>query len=191
MSSRPVVGGRAQTSNLQTTASAHATSGADGTGTQLGAEVQLPDGQLTAARDAPLGGQAVLEGVMMRGVRHWAVAVRKPLLAVSLAQGESGVHDDGTRDMSHALEVALAREGELGREEQDGQLEPLGEIEVTMSPLSSALARHRWLRVPVLRGIVALGGSLAIGFKALGISANAQLPEGEAEEDPQEISSAV
>ena len=33
---------------------------------------------LVAARDAPLGGQAVLEGVMMRGVKHWAVAVRKP-----------------------------------------------------------------------------------------------------------------
>jgi uncharacterized protein YqhQ len=33
---------------------------------------------LTATRDAPLGGQAVLEGVMMRGVKHWAVAVRKP-----------------------------------------------------------------------------------------------------------------
>jgi uncharacterized protein YqhQ len=33
---------------------------------------------LTAGRDAPVGGQAVLEGVMMRGVRHWAVAVRKP-----------------------------------------------------------------------------------------------------------------
>ena len=31
-----------------------------------------------AARDAPLGGQAVLEGVMMRGVSNWAVAVRKP-----------------------------------------------------------------------------------------------------------------
>jgi uncharacterized protein YqhQ len=33
---------------------------------------------LTASRDAPVGGQAVLEGVMMRGVKHWAVAVRKP-----------------------------------------------------------------------------------------------------------------
>jgi uncharacterized protein YqhQ len=31
-----------------------------------------------AQRDAPVGGQAVLEGVMMRGVRHWAVAVRMP-----------------------------------------------------------------------------------------------------------------
>jgi uncharacterized protein YqhQ len=37
-----------------------------------------PDAPLTAARDAPLGGQAVLEGVMMRGISTWAVAVRKP-----------------------------------------------------------------------------------------------------------------
>ena len=35
-------------------------------------------GRLTALRDAPVGGQAVLEGVMMRGVSNWAVAVRKP-----------------------------------------------------------------------------------------------------------------
>ncbi len=35
-------------------------------------------GELTASRDAPVGGQAVLEGVMMRGVSTWAVAVRKP-----------------------------------------------------------------------------------------------------------------
>jgi uncharacterized protein YqhQ len=35
---------------------------------------------LTASRDAPIGGQAVLEGVMMRGVSTWAVAVRKPAL---------------------------------------------------------------------------------------------------------------
>jgi uncharacterized protein YqhQ len=33
---------------------------------------------LTASRDAPIGGQAVLEGVMMRGISTWAVAVRKP-----------------------------------------------------------------------------------------------------------------
>jgi uncharacterized protein YqhQ len=36
------------------------------------------EGRLTASRDAPVGGQAVLEGVMMRGVSTWAVAVRKP-----------------------------------------------------------------------------------------------------------------
>ena len=31
-----------------------------------------------AKKDAPIGGQAVLEGVMMRGISTWAVAVRKP-----------------------------------------------------------------------------------------------------------------
>ncbi|HEY3192769.1 MAG TPA: DUF1385 domain-containing protein, partial [Solirubrobacterales bacterium] len=39
---------------------------------------RMPDGALVAKRDAPVGGQAVLEGVMMRGVSVWAVAVRKP-----------------------------------------------------------------------------------------------------------------
>ena len=34
---------------------------------------------MEAPRDLPIGGQAVLEGVMMRGVSTWAVAVRKPL----------------------------------------------------------------------------------------------------------------
>src|ERR1700733_14734432 len=172
------------------------------------------DPRLTARRDAPLGGQAVLEGVMMRGVRHWAVAVRKPLRADDEAQeggrsgegseshagiGEShdkrpGSQDDHTanaHDVSHSLEVAFAREGELSREEEQGQLEQLGEIEVVTFPLTSALVRHRWLRLPILRGIVALGGSLAIGFRALGISANAQLPEGEADEDAQEIGTGV
>ncbi|MFZ1155759.1 MAG: DUF1385 domain-containing protein [Solirubrobacteraceae bacterium] len=195
MSSRPVVGGRAhpkgawQASNLQATATA------DPTRPVGNAEVaQLPDGELTARRDAPVGGQAVLEGVMMRGVRHWAVAVRKPLRATSDEQIDGGSGEgapSSARDVSHSFEVALAREGELGREEEQGQLEELGEIEVTMFPLTSALSRHRWLRVPILRGIVALGGSLAIGFKALGISANAQLPEAEAEEDAQEIGAGI
>ena len=39
---------------------------------------RLSDGTLIAVRDAPVGGQAVLEGVMMRGVSTWAVAVRTP-----------------------------------------------------------------------------------------------------------------
>ena len=46
---------------------------------------------------------------------------------------------------------------------------------------SRSLKKHRVLRLPVIRGVVALWESLAIGFKALGISANAQLPEGEEE----------
>jgi uncharacterized protein YqhQ len=44
---------------------------------------------LTASRDAPVGGQAVLEGVMMRGVRTWSVAVRKPADATGLGEVEA------------------------------------------------------------------------------------------------------
>jgi uncharacterized protein YqhQ len=75
---------------------------------------------------APIGGQAVLEGVMMRGPSNWAVAVRKP---------------DG----------AIAQ---------------------VSKPVASAMARHWVLRLPVIRGVIALGESLAIGFRALAISAN-------------------
>ena len=49
-------------------------------------------------------------------------------------------------------------------------------------PLDSAIRRHRVLRLPIIRGVVALGGSMAIGFRALEISANAQLPPGGADE---------
>jgi uncharacterized protein YqhQ len=209
MSSRPGAGGRVhpkgawQASNLQAAATAQVLRPSPSPGAPGSAVAQLPDGELTARRDAPLGGQAVLEGVMMRGVRHWAVAVRKPLRPTAEEQDnataekqDNGRSGDGggpasAHDVSHSLEVALAREGELAREEEQGQLEELGEIEVVTFPLTSALVRHRWLRLPILRGIVALGGSLAIGFKALGISANAQLPEGEADEDVQEIGTGV
>jgi uncharacterized protein YqhQ len=126
-------------------------------------------GELTAQRDAPLGGQAVLEGVMMRGVSNWAVAVRKPTeqeLAADAGEGTENGHGPATG-------------------------EP-GEIEVTSYPLDSAMRRHRVLRLPIIRGVVALGGSLAIGFRALEISANAQLPDPDVEEGadpsaPQEI----
>jgi uncharacterized protein YqhQ len=115
-------------------------------------------GELSAQRDAPVGGQAVLEGVMMRGVSNWAVAVRKPTVEQL----------DG---------------GELSSEEA-----AQGEIEVSTFQLSSAMGRHRVLRLPIVRGVVALGGSLAIGFRALEISANAQLPaeEGESEDGGSE-----
>jgi uncharacterized protein YqhQ len=101
-------------------------------------EPAMPDGMPVAGRDAPIGGQAVLEGVMMRGVSTWSVAVRKPE----------------------------------------------GEIEVTSEPLVSWAKRHRVLRLPVIRGVVALAESLKIGFRALAISANAQLAE---EEDAEPI----
>ncbi len=96
----------------------------------------MPDGRLVAKKDAPVGGQAVLEGVMMRGVSTWAVAVRNPE----------------------------------------------GKIEITSEPLVSWAKRAKILRWPVIRGVVALGESLKIGFKALSISANAQLDEDEGEE---------
>jgi uncharacterized protein YqhQ len=83
-------------------------------------------------RDAPVGGQAVLEGVMMRGVSTWSVATRKD-----------------------------------------------GEIAVESHPVVSWTRRSRVLRWPVIRGVVALGQSMSIGFKALEISANAQAPEDE------------
>ena len=93
-------------------------------------------------RDAPIGGQAVLEGVMMRGIRTWSVAVRAPTA------------------------------GQLERADREI---PAGEIAVQTFPFSSVLRRHRVLRLPLLRGVVALGGSLAIGLRALNISANAQI----------------
>jgi uncharacterized protein YqhQ len=87
---------------------------------------------------APIGGQAVLEGVMMRGPSAWSVAVRKPD----------------------------------------------GEIAEVNRPISSFLLKHRWARIPVVRGVFALGESLAIGFRALAISANyAAQEEGEEGEE--------
>ena len=95
-------------------------------------------------RDAPIGGQAVLEGVMMRGVSTWAVAVRTPA-------AEQRTESGGIEGV------------------------PEGPIEVTTEPLVSWTRRHRALRLPVVRGVVALVESLKIGFAALGVSANAQI----------------
>jgi uncharacterized protein YqhQ len=169
-----------QASNLQAATTAHVTRPPDS-----GAVAGLPDGELTAQRDAPLGGQAVLEGVMMRGVRNWAVAVRKPTATTGL--GKPDAPPAGASISNGAIPVLDSAGTSNGASAADA----LGEIEVTTFGLTSALARHRWLRIPVLRGIVALGGSLAIGFKALGISANAQMPEGESEEDAQEIGAGI
>ncbi|MBV8396396.1 MAG: DUF1385 domain-containing protein, partial [Actinobacteria bacterium] len=86
-----------------------------------------------------IGGQAVLEGVMMRGPRNWAVAVRKP----------------------------------------DGEI---AQVTRTIDPIA---ARHWALRLPVVRGVVALGESLAIGFRALSVSANyAAADAAEGDEEP-------
>jgi uncharacterized protein YqhQ len=102
------------------------------------ASMPMPDGRPVASRDAPVGGQAILEGVMMRGVSTWAAAVRRPD----------------------------------------------GEIHVSSEPVVSWAKRHRVLRLPVIRGVVALAESLKIGFRALAISANAQIED---EEDMEPI----
>jgi uncharacterized protein YqhQ len=73
-----------------------------------------------------IGGQAVLEGVMMRSPSSWAVAVRKP----------------------------------------DGM------IAQVVEEITSPMAKRKIWRLPVIRGVIALGESLAIGFRALAISAN-------------------
>jgi uncharacterized protein YqhQ len=85
------------------------------------------------AREHYYGGQAVLEGVMMRGREHWAIAVRKP---------DGDLHLEG-----HGID--------------------------------SVAKRFRVLRWPGLRGVIALGQALAIGVKALTISANQSAEEEE------------
>ena len=94
----------------------------------------------------------------MRGVSNWAVAVRKP-----------------------TEEQLREADGQA-----DGPIAAMGEVEVTAFPLDSAMKRHRLLRLPILRGVVALGGSMVIGFRALEVSANAQMPA-EEEQEQQEI----
>lgn len=65
---------------------------------------------------------------------------------------------------------------------------PAGEIAEVNRPIRSLLARHRWLRLPVIRGVFALGESLAIGFRALAVSANyAAQEEGEDGEAKAEL----
>jgi uncharacterized protein YqhQ len=92
---------------------------------------------------AAIGGQAVLEGVMMRGPANWSVAVRTPT----------------------------------------------GEIEEVSSSIRSLMQRSRFFRLPVIRGVIALGESLAIGFRALAISANvAAREDGEEGEVSTELS---
>ena len=79
------------------------------------------------------GGQAVVEGVMMRGRDVWAVAIRRPA----------------------------------------------GDIHVESHDIESVAKRYPILRKPFLRGVIALGQALAIGFRALSISARESAPEDE------------
>jgi uncharacterized protein YqhQ len=78
-----------------------------------------------------MGGQAVLEGVMMRGATTWAIAVR----------------------------------------------DPSGEIRVDVREVPGWAERYR--SIPIVRGVMGLGESMGLGYKALTWSANQQIPEEE------------
>ncbi len=143
------------------------------------------DPRLTAVRDAPLGGQAVLEGVMMRGVRHWAVAVREPVFEAALT--EAGADRDAVVNGAAANGAAAANGTAPGAVLTDvvadapDAPDALGTIAVKRFELTPWTKRHWVYRLPVVRGVVALVESLGIGLRALSISASAQLPEEEQE----------
>ena len=75
-----------------------------------------------------MGGQAVLEGVMMRGTSTWAVAVRGPE----------------------------------------------GDIKLDVREVPGWAERYR--NIPIVRGVMGLGESLGLGYRALTWSANQQVP---------------
>jgi uncharacterized protein YqhQ len=84
------------------------------------------------------GGQAVIEGVMMRGQRHMAVAVRAPG----------------------------------------------GKIIVRREALNAAIYKHPIMKMPFLRGFVALWDALGLGIKALMFSADVALQEESSDSGP-------
>jgi uncharacterized protein YqhQ len=84
------------------------------------------------AEEPSVGGQAVIEGVMLRGRRNWSLAVRRP---------DGGIH-------------------------------------VEVHALQSLLERGPW-RWPLLRGVAVLWENLRLGWKAVTLSADLALEEGE------------
>jgi len=64
---------------------------------------------------------------------------------------------------------------------------PDGDIAHVNQPIKSPMARHLIFRLPVIRGVIALGESLAIGFRALAISANYAAAETKEGEEGEEV----
>ncbi len=85
----------------------------------------------------------MIEGVMMRGPKEIAVAVRKPD----------------------------------------------GEIEIDKKPIASILQKYKWLKFPVIRGVVSFVESLVIGTKALMYSASFYDVEEEEDKEKKEAMS--
>lgn len=86
-----------------------------------------------SGKQVTYGGQAVIEGVMMRGPTRMAIAVRRP-------DGEIAIHQEEVK---------------------------------------SVLQRYPVLRLPVLRGVVALVETMSMGIGALMFSANQAMPDEE------------
>ena len=88
-----------------------------------------------------IGGQAVLEGVMMRGPKEIATAVRK----------------------------------------SDG------EIVIDKKPVSSVIQKYKFLKIPVIRGVVNFIESMVVGVKCLMFSADLYDVEGEEGYEPSKF----
>jgi len=86
---------------------------------------------LEGGEETLVGGQALLEGVMMRSPHAWAITCRKP-------SGELVSHSE---------------------------------------PLERLSETHKWMGLPIVRGVMTLGHAMTLGFRALRFSANVQLEE--------------
>jgi uncharacterized protein YqhQ len=65
---------------------------------------------------------------------------------------------------------------------------PDGEIAQVARTIDPLMARHWTMRLPIVRGVIALGESLSIGFRALSVSANYAAAEAaEGDPEPEEI----
>ncbi|MDH3730399.1 MAG: DUF1385 domain-containing protein [Acidimicrobiia bacterium] len=100
---------------------------------------------MSRAPGSTVGGQAVIEGVMMRAPEAWSIAVRRP---------------DGV-------------------------------IESTRRDLPGFVAHSRMRKVPFIRGILVLGESLSLGFRALSWSAQKAGEEEEEELRKRDIAFAM
>ncbi len=86
---------------------------------------------LESGEETLVGGQAVLEGVMMRSPHAWAIACRKPS----------------------------------------------GEVVTMSEPMERPSEKHKWMALPILRGVMTLGYAMSLGYRALRFSANLALED--------------
>ena len=89
----------------------------------------MPDAASAPAKDHLYGGQAVIEGVMMRGADHWAVAVRRP---------DGGIHVESHEIDSIARRVPMFRKLFLRGVIVLGQSLSIGIRALTVSATKSA-----------------------------------------------------